>query len=60
MTQYMYEKDYSFSLEHLKQEYPCYGTTDYRYPAFEIKQENGSTITEFEYVSHNIFKGKNL
>ncbi len=58
MTQYMYEKDYSFSLEHLKQEYPCYGTTDYRYPAFEIKQENGSTITEFEYVSHNIFKGK--
>lgn len=59
MTQYLYEKDYSFSLEHIKQEYPCYGTTDYRYPAFEIKQENGSTISEFEYISHSIYNGKN-
>ena len=33
-----------FSLEELKQEYPSYGTTDFRYPAFEIHQENGSKI----------------
>lgn len=58
MAQYLYENDFSFSLDHIKQEFPSYGTTDHRYPAFEIKQENGSTITEFEYVSHKIFKGK--
>lgn len=54
----LYEDDYTFSLEYFKQEYPSYGTGDYRYPAFEIKQKNGSTISNFEYVSHEIFKGK--
>lgn len=45
-------------LEYTKQEYPSYGTGDFRYPAFEIKQENGSRISHFTYVSHNIFNGK--
>lgn len=54
----IYEDDYTFSLEYFKQEYPSYGTTDYRYPAFEIKQQNRSTISNLEYASHNIFKGK--
>lgn len=57
-TSYVYEDEYSFSLEHLKQEYPAYGTTDYRMPAVEIRQENGSTITDFVYQSHRIYKGK--
>lgn len=48
-----------FSLEHIKQEYPSYGSGDMKYPAYEILQENGSSITEFKYKSHNIFKGKN-
>ena len=58
MTTYAYEGDYSFSLEHIKQEYPSYGTTDFKLPAFEILQENGSRITNFEYVSHKIYGGK--
>ena len=55
---YVFDNDYSFSLEHLKQEYPAYGTTDFRMPALEILQPNGSRITDFQYVSHKIYKGK--
>ena len=51
------DKNY-FSLEHLKQEYPCYGTTDYRYPAYQVRQQNGSLITDLVYQSHNIAQGK--
>ena len=53
-----FEGNMSFSLEHIRQEYPCYGTGDFKYPAYEILQQNGSDITEFEYVSHQIYKGK--
>lgn len=55
---YVFDNDYSFSLEHLKQEYPAYGTTDFRMPALEILQPNGSRITDFQYVSHKIYAGK--
>ena len=55
---YVFENEYGFSLEHLRQEYPSYGTTDYRLPAFEILQQNGSRITNFVYESHKIFSGK--
>ena len=55
---YVFDNEYSLSLEHQRQELPSYGTTDFRMPAVEIKQENGSTITNFVYKSHNIFSGK--
>ena len=58
VTAYKYEGEYSFTLEHLKQEYPSYGTSDFRMPAVEILQENGSRITDFQYVSHKIYAGK--
>ncbi|MCE7792698.1 alpha-galactosidase [Salipaludibacillus sp. CUR1] len=54
----VYEGDLTFSLDIIKQEYPSYGTTDYREPAFQITQQNGSRITHFEYVSHEIYSGK--
>ncbi|NOW05152.1 alpha-galactosidase [Clostridium beijerinckii] len=57
-TSYVFEGDTYFSMQHTKQEYPSYGTTDFRYPAFEIKQKNGSKITNFEFENFNIFKGK--
>lgn len=46
------------SMQYTKQEYPVYGTGDYRSPAFTVKQENGSKIVNFTYVSHEIYKGK--
>lgn len=45
-------------MQYTKQEYPSYGTGDFRYPAFEIKQENGSKVSNFEYQRHSIYQGK--
>lgn len=50
--------DQSFSMEHIRQEYPSFGHGDMRYPAYEIEQSNGSRITEFVYRSHKIYVGK--
>lgn len=58
MTSYVFEGDRSFSLEHVRQEYGVYGTTDYRHPAVEILQENGSRLSDFRYQSHTITEGK--
>ena len=39
-----FENNMAFSMEHIKQEYPVYGSGDMRYPAVEVLQENGSRI----------------
>lgn len=46
------------SLNYTRQEYPGYGSGDYRSPAFVIRQENGSRVSDFRYRSHEIFPGK--
>ena len=38
----------------MKQERPVYGTTDYRAPMVEVLQSNGSRISDFVYVSHEV------
>ena len=48
-----------FHLEAVPQEYPSYGNPDLRSPAVQIKLGNGTTVTDFRYDSHKIFKGKN-
>ena len=58
MTSCVYENDGGFSLEHIRQEYPVFGTTDYRQPAVEIRQENGSRISDFQYQGYTITDGK--
>ena len=58
VTSYVFDDEYSFSLGNVKQEYPAYGTTDQRRPALDIKQPNGSRITDFKYISHKIYAGK--
>lgn len=55
---HVFEGDQTFSLDQLKQEFPAYGTTDFREPAYQILQENGSRITNFEYKEHKIYSGK--
>ena len=37
MSSYVYENERLFSLEHIRQEFPVYGTTDYRHPAVEVR-----------------------
>lgn len=46
------------SMQYTKQEFPTYGTGDYRSPALSIIQENGSRIVNFTYASHKICNGK--
>lgn len=58
MASCTFEDSKAYSLEHIKQEYPSYGTGDYRSPAVEILQENGSRISAFVYKSHRISDGK--
>lgn len=58
MGSYVFEGDRTFSLEYLKQEYPVYGSTDYRHPAVEILQSNGSRISDFKFQSYMIESGK--
>lgn len=58
MTTYRKEGDLGYSLEHVRQEFPEYGTTDFRHPAICLRQENGSRITDFVYVSHQMVDGK--
>lgn len=52
------DEERKLSLQYIQQEYPSYGTTDFRYPALCIKQRNGSSITNFTYKTHEIFPGK--
>ena len=49
----------NFMLESIPQEYPGYGATDLRSPAVELQFSDGSSATDFRYVSHKIYEGKN-
>ncbi|MCT2535976.1 alpha-galactosidase [Aquibacillus koreensis] len=48
----------TFHLDKIKQEFPAYGTTDFRQPGYQVLQENGSRITDFVYKEHRIYQGK--
>lgn len=52
-----YEDDMTFSLEHIRQEYPAYGNGDMHTPAFDILKENGSRLSDFVYQDYKIFEG---
>ncbi len=54
----LFEGDHTSSLEHIKQEYPSYGTTDFRYPAHSITDQENAHITDFQYESFQVIKGK--
>lgn len=57
-TAYVNKGEVDFTREHLRQEYPVYGTTDYRHPALSVLQENGSRITSLKLVDYYIYQGK--
>ena len=58
MASYVFPGERTLSLEHVKQEYGVYGSSDYRIPAVEVLQENGSRISDFTYQSYEIIPGK--
>ena len=42
------------SMQYTKQEYPVYGTGDFRSPALTVRQENGSEIVDAVLTSLNV------
>lgn len=53
-----YKNNLDFSLELMRQEYPAYGTGDYREPAYQLRMKDGSRIINFIYKTHKIYSGK--
>ncbi|TFD96991.1 alpha-galactosidase [Jeotgalibacillus sp. R-1-5s-1] len=51
-------KDSPFSLEWSRQEYPSFGTSDFREPAIELTESIGSKLTHFTFSSYETVKGK--
>ncbi len=50
--------DRTYSLDVLPQEYPAFGTGDYRSPALIVKNNDGSFACDLRYFGHQISKGK--
>ena len=57
-TAYASQKVYSVSREHTRQEFPVYGTTDFRHPAISVLHENGSRVSAFQVKGHAVHSGK--
>ncbi|MCB2294493.1 alpha-galactosidase [Clostridium algoriphilum] len=52
------DKDRTFSLDTVPQEYQAFGNGDFRIPAYQIRLNNGSRISDLRYKSHKLYKGK--
>ncbi|WP_322399887.1 alpha-galactosidase [Massilia luteola] len=50
--------DRDFSPNTQPQEFPGYGTGDFRHPAYQVRLANGTTVTDLRYASHRIVAGK--
>ena len=53
-----FDGDQSYSLEHIKQEYPTYGTGDMHLPALDAQMPDGSRLLDLRYQGHAIVPGK--
>ena len=48
------------SMEHIKQEIPVFGTTDFRYPAIEVVYPDGDCISHFRFHGYEVSEGKSV
>jgi alpha-galactosidase len=53
-----YADDPAFSLETLRQEYPVYGSSDFREPAILVKKNGLNHIPDFRFESFKVMEGK--
>lgn len=49
---------FEISLDTLPHEYPAFGNSDFRSPAYQAQLHDGTTVTDLRYESHEIRKGK--
>lgn len=54
----IHQADYVGMLDILPQEFPSYGLTDFRPPAIEVRNADGSSLADLRYVSHVLTSGK--
>ncbi|MBQ2615012.1 MAG: alpha-galactosidase [Clostridia bacterium] len=47
-----------YCLGTLSTEYPCYGSGDFRSPAFHAEYEDGSAVTCLTYAGYELYRGK--
>ncbi len=52
------KEDENYTKELSMLEYPAFGNGDFRTPAYEIKQKNGSRVTNLIYKSYDVYSGK--
>jgi alpha-galactosidase len=50
--------DKTYTFDRMLLEYPAYGNSDFRHPAYQIEQEDGSRITNLIFRDYKIYKGK--
>ena len=50
--------DRTYSLDALPQEFPVYGSGDYRSTALKVRYPDGTAACDLRYLSHEIHKGK--
>ncbi|RCW58754.1 MULTISPECIES: alpha-galactosidase [Halanaerobium] len=55
---YAVKEDTGFILENIAREYPSFGQSDFREPAYQIESESGSIIADLKYKDHRIYAGK--
>ena len=53
-----FDDDTTYSLEHIKQEYPTCGTGDMHLPALDLRMPDGSRLLDLHYQGHTITAGK--
>ncbi|WP_043932351.1 alpha-galactosidase [Bacillus sp. EB01] len=53
-----YADDPAFSLETLRQEYPVYGSSDFREPALSLSKPDDNFIPNFRYETYTLIEGK--
>ena len=58
MNPYDADRDKTYSLDALPQEYPFFGSGDFRIPALTLEDEAGTAGVDLRYVSHEIREGK--
>lgn len=55
---YAVKDDTGFILENIAREYPSFGQSDFREPAYQIESEAASIISDLKYKEHQIYSGK--
>ncbi|CAH1190393.1 Alpha-galactosidase AgaA [Paenibacillus auburnensis] len=58
MTELMVHTPINAGLDRLPQEYPQYGSGDFRNPVYQVELEDGTRITELKYIGYKLIKGK--